>query len=199
MTKKEAPKNFSGTLATPLKYRGDGDFSTGLMDLYFALPSPISNRFRHKVHEEIDAACFDYEKERRAKFPALFAHYGIKMNAQNSWYKLARSLAIAHVLGFQIKKRKTSKSHHPHSDFELWAKVRLIKIESDHKYSQACENLWKRTGKKGKAGTIRRRFYAAEKVFAPVFSTIDDDMLKGVLSRALGKLTKKPRREIVER
>ena len=190
MSKQPTPKQYSGALSSRLKYRG-GEFPTDLINEYCALPPTISRHFKDEVEAEIDAACIDYTKERLAKLPALFAHYGISEKAPDRWFKLARSLAIAHVPGFQVENRKGRKLRQPRLHFDLWAKVKLMQIDGDHNVSQACALLWKRNGKKGTSADLRRRFTAANKVFGTLYKNLPLDIMKRDLLIYQSKLLKR--------
>ena len=188
MTKQSPPKKYTGALAKKLRGYGTEEFPVELINLYAATPSPVSDRLKEKVSEAIDAHCLGFTEERRAKLPALFSHFGIMANAPDSWRKLASSLAIKHVPGFQVENRKRPRLARAWFDFELWAEIKLIQLQGGHKIKPACEIYWKRSGRKGKASSTRRRFTAAQVELDPIFREFHDDILNGILSRAIQKL-----------
>ena len=172
MTKKSTPKKYSGALATRLEYHGRSEVFSDLIMEYCALPSAFHKGFEHLVGDALKGALFDYREQRSAKLPSLFQHYGISMKSPDCWRKLACSLAIAHVEGFKIEKPKGRKVVRPRFDFELWASVRLEQINGPHTITRACELIWKRNGKRGAPGDLRRRFTAANKNFGAHYDNL---------------------------
>ncbi len=116
--------------------------------------------------------------QRLNKLPLLFKHYGIDPKGKDCWPKLAMALAVDHVDGFRIAKRKGRKPSPKGAEFELWAEVRLLQIEGRHSVSRACALLAEHKRKEGKevtGATLRRRFGAANKKYAKSFEDVSNE------------------------
>lgn len=171
-------RKYSGALSTPIK----------VLPTLEAAPSSESSQ---ETFVQLFLDSIGIEDQRLAKFPALFDHYGVRKDADDRWYKLALCLAIDHVRGFQLEERRGRKPNSLGADLALWIHVRLIQIEENHSASRACEIVWARTGKKGAASALRRRFVAANRRFGKTFNFPDKAMLKTILSAALSKSAKR--------
>jgi len=87
MARKRRAPNYTGALAQPIYLEDHYKFTGGL-------GQPI---------QEPDVAAI--RSERWEKMPMLFEHYKIDPSDEQSWRKLAMSLALAHVPGLQVVNR----------------------------------------------------------------------------------------------
>jgi hypothetical protein len=87
MARKRRAPNYTGALAQPIYLEDYDKFAGGL-------GQPIRERDIAAIRERAEE-----------KMRLLFKHYKIDPNDEQSWQKLARSLALAHVPGLQLANR----------------------------------------------------------------------------------------------
>jgi hypothetical protein len=88
MARKRRAPNYTGALAQPIYLEDYYKFAGGL-------GQPIRERDIAAIRERAEE-----------KMRLLFKHYKIDPNDEQSWQKLARSLALAHVPGLQLVVRE---------------------------------------------------------------------------------------------
>src|SRR4051794_13264219 len=129
------------------------------------------------AHNEREQADFLAE-ERIKKLPHLFLHFGLKVPASKPawtpWHELLLRLAIEHVPGFQIAKKRGRRKNMG-LDWDLYARVRLLEIERNLTAAAACNFLARRSkntngGKPLSANTLRRRYMAAKPKAASILA-----------------------------
>lgn len=154
---------YKGVLAQPITMKPT---SNGLLNPYGG-----EERWRKELTEK-----------RVGKLTALFAHYGIDPKDPGATAKLAMSLAVAHVTGFQTAKKRGPMPKG--FDFDLWARVRLKQLENKGHLSvaNACTILAKKDGQS--ANTMRRRYTEANKCYGRLAADLPADEFRAMLDRA---------------
>jgi len=126
-------------------------------------PGGLLTPLTHEDWAQYEKSIIDQHLRRRV---ALFAHYGITPDAPNCWRDLALRLAKDNVPGFRVQHRGRGRIKRPGGPFaDLHLCMDILRLSGARKFSvqRACELLSKRETYKGsKAGTLRRRFHAAD-------------------------------------
>jgi hypothetical protein len=172
MARKRRAPNYAGALAQPIYLEDHFKFTGGL-------GQPI---------QEPDVAAIS--KERVEKMRMLFEHYKIDPSDEQSWQKLAMSLALAYVPGLQLAnrpKRGRKSTFKTGLGDELVRAVEDVKSRTGKGTIEAIAELQKEPGGKWKTYTAQslgaryRETRAWQKALAKALASLHQNWEKGIV------------------